>query len=125
MPLFKDLLEKVKKITIPLFHFDFTKKKLSIVELRDGLTEKEIAEKFDWILKAKIKEAVLGKIGDKLVWYNGIWEAGDWEDGYWCEGIWLDGIWKKGFIKAGSHWRYYGNEDWLSNNWSSLDKTGI
>ena len=41
-----------------------------IKEFRDGLTQEIIDEKFPWINKADIEDAVLGTEYSSLVWYN-------------------------------------------------------
>lgn len=78
--------------------------KHGIAELRGDLTLEIIKEKFPWLLKAKIEQAVLGidSQGEKkLIWYNGIWKSGVWEDGKWFNGTWKSGDWQDGSFSNG------------------------
>jgi hypothetical protein len=64
--------------------------------LTDDLTIELLKVRYNWILNASIKNAVLGLDDYGLVWYSGEWICGEWEDGTWYSGIFHDGIWKKG-----------------------------
>ena len=64
--------------------------------LTDDLTIELLKVRYNWILNASIKNAVLGLDDYGLVWYMGEWICGEWEDGTWYSGIWHDGIWKNG-----------------------------
>ena len=64
--------------------------------LTDDLTIEILKVKYNWILNANIKNAVLGQNDYGLVWYMGEWICGEWEDGTWYSGIFHDGIWKNG-----------------------------
>jgi hypothetical protein len=64
--------------------------------LTDDLTIEILKVRYNWILNASIRNAVLGLDDYGLVWYMGEWICGEWEDGTWYSGIWHDGIWKKG-----------------------------
>ena len=50
-----------------------------IKELKDGLTEEIIKEKYPWLLLANFKNVILGQDKNGLVWYNGTWFLGTWE----------------------------------------------
>ena len=104
--------------------------KYGIKELRDGLTIEEIKTKYSWLLKARMKDAVIGESQGYLVWYNGTWKggiwldgtwkSGAWYDGYWANGIWdngtwIDGIWDNGIWESGT-WR---NGTWRDGTWIS------
>ena len=64
--------------------------------LTDDLTIEILKVRYNWILNASIRNAVLGLDDYGLVWYMGEWICGEWEDGTWYSGIWHDGIWKNG-----------------------------
>ena len=64
--------------------------------LTDDLTIEILKVRYNWILNASIKNAVLGMDDYGLVWYMGEWICGEWEDGTWYGGIFHDGIWKNG-----------------------------
>lgn len=64
--------------------------------LTDDLTIEILKVRYNWILNASIRNAVLGLDDYGLVWYMGEWICGEWEDGTWYSGIWYDGIWKNG-----------------------------
>lgn len=77
--------------------------KCGIKELRDGLTLKRLQEDFPWILKANIKNAIIGLTEDrKLLWYNGVWIWGTWQDGTWFDGDWEYGKWQNGTWGSGT-----------------------
>ena len=84
-----------------------------IKELRDGLTIEIIESKFPWILKAKIKDAVIGQGQGKIIWYGGTWKNGTWEDGAWVLGTWKDGEWNGG-IWLNGRWE---DGTWESGRW--------
>jgi hypothetical protein len=109
-------------------------KKYGIKELQDGLTIEQIKKDFPWLLKAKIKDAVIGTAQMPryvaLVWYDGTWKGGTWkkgnkwmdgiwEDGTWDGGMWYDGTWKGGTWKDGmwedGTWR---DGTWKDGIWS-------
>lgn len=64
--------------------------------LTDDLTIEILKVRYNWILNANVKNAVLGLDDYGLVWYMGEWICGEWEDGTWYSGIFHDGIWKNG-----------------------------
>lgn len=74
---------------------------LGIKELRDGLTLAEIQknDKFHWVILAGISDAVLGKKGNKIVWYSGEWTFGEWISNH---AIWKSGKWLGGYDEKGS-----------------------
>lgn len=94
--------------------------KYGIKELRDGLTLEEIKQKWPWILKADIENAILGKDGSFLEWYNGVWRNGIWEGpkAEWKNGTWLNGTWKDGWWYGGTwHNGTWENGDWDKGTW--------
>lgn len=64
--------------------------------LVDSLTIEVVKIKYNWLLNAGVKNAVVGEDSNGLVWYSGEWLCGDWEGGTWYSGIWHNGNWKKG-----------------------------
>ena len=64
--------------------------------LTDDLTIELLKVRYNWILNATIRNAILGLDDYGLVWYMGEWICGEWEDGTWYSGTWYDGTWKKG-----------------------------
>lgn len=48
---------------------------------------------------AGIKDAVLGKKGNKIVWYSGQWTLGQWDSRY---GVWKGGKWLGGYDENGN-----------------------
>jgi len=73
---------------------------LGIRDFKDGLTLKDIQAnpKWHWIIMGGIKNAVIGKKGNKLVWYSGDWVFGTWQEKY---AIWKKGTWKGGTDSKG------------------------
>lgn len=123
--------------------------KYGIRELKDGVTLDFVRKNFGWILKAKIKNAVIGCNGKNIRWYNGTWikgiwkgpgvwengkwEYGTWHDGTWKNGVWEDGTWVNGVWEDGKHfdglwkngmWKGGTWEDgeWLDGSWKASDK---
>ena len=76
---------------------------MKIKELRDGLTETIITERFPWLLEADFSDAVLGLTQDEkeLIWYDGTWYDGTWEWGVWWNGTWKNGVWENGVWRHG------------------------
>lgn len=74
---------------------------LGIKDTKDGLTLEDIQSnpKWHWIIGAGIKDAVIGKKGDKLVWHSGTWTLGTWNENY---AIWKKGTWKGGLDSKGN-----------------------
>ena len=70
-----------------------------IKELRDGLTVERLKSDYPWVLKAKIKDAVIGQYPNgSIIWYEGTWFDGEWKEGYWKGGTWKKGIWEGGVV---------------------------
>jgi len=84
-----------------------------IRELRDGLTIEKIEKKYSWLLRARMKDAVIGESRGRLVWYNGIWEKGYWNGGTWKSGYWISGTWYNGIWEYGS----WSSGTWISGTW--------
>lgn len=57
-----------------------------------GGTEEEAYEKFPWLEKAEMQDAVIDITRAYLVWEDGTWEDGTWQDGTWQGGIWKGGV---------------------------------
>jgi hypothetical protein len=74
---------------------------LGIRELKDGLELEDIQKNphWHWVIMAGIKDAVIGKKGNKLVWYNGTWVLGTWNEKF---AIWKKGEWKGGLDSKGN-----------------------
>lgn len=96
-----------------------------VKELQDGLTVEELKSKFPWILKAKIKDAVIGEFNGNLVWYDGTWKGGTWKGGEWFNGTWEDGTWEDGTWDKGT-WKNgtwdkgtWCDGQWLNGTWTS------
>jgi len=64
--------------------------------LIDNLTFDEILDKYPWLLEAEIRNAVIGKDQNGLVWYKGTWDCGRWLGGTWYSGTWKTGVWYNG-----------------------------
>jgi uncharacterized protein (DUF433 family) len=94
-------------------------KKYGIKELKDNLTLDKIKSDYPWILKAKIKDAILGEDSEGIKWYDGNWKKGTWKGGTWVEGdwengtfedgtfgggVWYDGVWKDKATWIGGTW---------------------
>jgi len=111
-----ELNKLIKEELIKILNEDDSSEDLSnygIKELRDGLTIDIIKSKLktDWILRAEIKDVILGLNNSGLVWYDGTFEGGEWwngtwkngtfENGTWIDGTWKDGTWENGVWKDG------------------------
>lgn len=70
--------------------------KYGIKELQGNLNLEKLKSDYPWVLKAKMKNAVLQIDGGKLTFNEGTWISGTWEDGYWIGGTWKDGTWLNG-----------------------------
>src|SRR5574344_1189644 len=69
----------------------------------NGLSVEIIKAIYPWLLKAKFKDAIIGKDSDGLiVWYKGTWIDGTWENGTWLDGEWESGIWEDGTWEDGN-----------------------
>ena len=85
---------------------------------KNGLSVEIIKERYPWLLKAKFKNAVIGRDLDRLnverlVWYDGTWIDGTWEKGTWLDGVWENGTWGNGSWKKGT-WK---NGEWEAGIW--------
>ena len=81
--------------TLSLTNVDFNKYNYIIT---DGMTLKDFESEFYWVLNADIRNAILGKDINGLVWYQGDWISGTWEDGTWYSGVAYDIEWIKGNV---------------------------
>ena len=95
-----------------------------IIKLNDGLTVEQLKSEYPWVLKAKIKDAVLAWDDvNGLVWEEGTWINGTWEDGWWQSGTWKNGTWNAGTWGTGT-WlngtfeggKWYGGT-WKNGTW--------
>lgn len=84
--------------------------------LVDNLTLEKIKIKYNWLLNAKIKDAIIGEDKNGLVWYSGDWLCGVFENGTWYNGNFY-GVWKNG-----NFYSYKLNKsDLLLNKFTILD----
>lgn len=81
--------------TLSLMNVDFNKFNYRIV---DGMTLKELEDKFYWVLNADIRNAIIGEDTSGFVWYQGDWIAGTWETGTWYSGKAFNIEWIKGNV---------------------------
>ena len=61
-----------------------------------GGIEEDAYQKFPWLKKAELENAMIDISKDWLVWEDGVWKGGTWKGGTWKGGIWKCGIWKDG-----------------------------
>jgi len=54
----------------------------------DDLTLETVKIKYNWLLNASVKDAIVGQDDNGLVWYFGEWLCGEWYDGTWYSGEW-------------------------------------
>jgi hypothetical protein len=92
--------------------------KLRIRRLVDDLTMQDLEEKYVWVLKADIENAIIGLEYERIKWYSGIWHNRTWKNGTWLDGTfngetWKDGLWRGGTF-AGGTWE---GGIWLSGAW--------
>jgi hypothetical protein len=64
--------------------------------LIDDLSIVDLNNKYPWILESEIRNALIGKDDNGLVWYSGIWDCGRWFGGTWYSGEWRNGEWYNG-----------------------------
>ena len=64
--------------------------------LIDNLSIVDLNDKYPWILESEIRNALIGKDENGIVWYSGIWDCGRWFDGTWYSGDWRNGEWYNG-----------------------------
>lgn len=69
---------------------------LDNIILTSGLTIERLKIKYNWILNASVKNAIIGEDSYGIVWFSGEWICGEWLDGTWYSGIWHDGVWNNG-----------------------------
>ena len=82
---------------VNLSEIDFNKNNIIFV---DDLTLETVKIKYNWLLNASVKDAIVGQDDNGLVWYFGEWLCGEWYDGTWYSGIWHSGNWKNGQFYA-------------------------
>jgi hypothetical protein len=85
----------IKGNILELMNVDLNKYNYRIV---DGMTLKELEEKYYWVLNADIRNAIIGESTSGFVWYTGDWIAGTWENGVWYSGKAYDIEWIKGDV---------------------------
>ncbi len=81
--------------TLQLKNIDFNRYNYRIV---DGMTLKQLEEKYYWVLNADIRNAIIGEDDKGFVWYQGDWISGTWEEGTWYSGKAYDIEWLKGDV---------------------------
>lgn len=64
--------------------------------LIDDLSIVDLNEKYSWILESEIRNALIGKDENGIVWYKGTWDCGRWFGGTWYSGDWRNGQWYDG-----------------------------
>lgn len=79
--------------TISLVDMDMTNYRFRLI---DGLSLVSLNDDYQWILESEIRNALIGKDENGLVWYSGIWDCGRWFNGTWYSGTWRDGVWYDG-----------------------------
>lgn len=80
-------------ILIDIDGIDFEKSNVTFV---NGLTLEMVKIKYNWLLNAKVKDAIIGQNDRGIIWYFGDWICGEWEDGTWYSGNFYNGTWKNG-----------------------------
>lgn len=85
----------------------------------NGLTLESVKIKYNWLLNAKVQDAIIGEDSNGIVWYFGDWICGEWFNGTWYSGTFHDGVWK-----SGSFYSYRLNKfDVLSNKFNIIEET--
>lgn len=79
-------------VTVNLGEVDFTKNNITFT---NGLTLEKVKMKYNWLLNAKVEDALIGEDANGLVWYSGNWLCGEWYSGTWYSGN-FSGVWKNG-----------------------------
>jgi hypothetical protein len=82
-------------------------------KLVDGLSLKELEQRYHWVLNADVRNAVIGENEKGLVWYQGDWISGIWESGIWHSGSVYDIEWISG--------EFYANK--VVNNFNLMETT--
>lgn len=74
---------------------------LGIKSLKNGLELEDIQsnQNWHWVIQAGIKNAVLGKKGNKLIWHSGTWTFGTFNENF---AVWKSGDWKGGMDSKGN-----------------------
>ena len=80
-------------IRVDIEGIDFEKSNVIFV---NGLTLERVKIKYNWLLNAKVKDAIVGEDDRGIVWYFGDWYCGEWKDGTWYSGNFHSGIWENG-----------------------------
>lgn len=79
--------------TISLVDLDMTNFRFRLI---DGLSLADLNDVYPWILESEIRDALIGKDINGIVWYSGIWDCGRWFGGTWYSGVWRSGQWYSG-----------------------------
>jgi hypothetical protein len=79
--------------TVSLVDVDMTNYRYRLI---DGLSLEDLNNQYAWLLDAEVRDALIGKDNNGIVWYKGIWDCGRWFNGTWYSGYWRDGEWYKG-----------------------------
>jgi len=74
---------------------DFEKSNVIFV---NGMSLEKVKISYNWLLNAKVKDAIIGENDRGIVWYFGDWYCGEWEDGTWYSGNFYTGVWKNGLF---------------------------
>lgn len=80
-------------VRVDIEGIDFEKSNVIFV---NGMSLEKVKIKYNWLLNAKVKDAIIGENDRGIVWYFGDWYCGEWEDGTWYSGNFYTGIWKNG-----------------------------
>lgn len=102
---YKVVGDRLSLINIDLNKFNY--------RLVDGLSVKELEERYYWILNADIRNAIIGESTNGLVWYMGDWICGTWEEGDFYSGKAYNIEWLKGNV--------YSNK--VENNYNLMNIT--
>lgn len=76
-----------------LIDLDYEKYRFRLI---DGVNIETINLQYSWLLEAELSGALIGQIGNELVWYKGTWIFGRWFGGIWQSGVWMSGDWYGG-----------------------------
>jgi hypothetical protein len=79
--------------TVSLVNVDYTNYRFMLI---DNLSLTDLSNNYSWLLEAEIRNAIIGKNNEGIVWYSGIWDCGRWFGSVWNSGIWRNGEWYKG-----------------------------
>lgn len=96
-------------------------KKYGIKELEDGLTIEKIKKNWPWLLKGKMKNAVLGLEPKNIpALKSGEWLGGGWFGGVFKNSVFKGGVFHKGVFKN-SDWR---GGEWIGGGWDDSTING-